>query len=232
MAIILRIDVDNPYGYQTFLRKALNYLALNYDFPKIERIGYLQYLKQLLEDLEERDVPATFFFKATTIPKKETRLRILKMHEVGFHAVRTESFQEFLKDFQKVNNAFKGLIFGLSKHGSGEWVGERSHTSEYDPERCIQYAKRLGLKYFSGNGEDPRVEAMVVDGIVYYPSAFWVNRRRRKASFTIEWLVDESERRDVVVLLHPYEWAVFNSVKQDYERIISKGNKFRRFTKN
>ena len=229
MAIILRIDVDNPYGYHTFWRKVLNYLALNYNFPKIDALGYLSHLNSLLRDLEERDVPATFFFKTTTIPNIEMRSRILEMHEVGFHAVRTRSFQEFLKDFQKVNKAFKGLVSGLSKHGSGEWVGERGHTPEYDPERCIRYAKRLGLKYFSGNGEDPRVEATVVDGIVYYPSAFWISRRRRKPQFTIEWLLEESLRRDIVVLLHPHEWATRSQARRDYERIVSCGEKFKTF---
>ena len=231
MAILLRVDVDNPYGYKTFREKTLNYLALKYDFPKIDTLGYLRYLKILLKDLEERGITATFFFKTTTIPKTNLRNQILKKHEVGFHAVRTRTFNEFSKDFNKVNIAFKGEVYGMSKHGSGIWVGkEKRHTREYNVSRCIKYAKKLGLKYFSGNDEDPRMEKTVVNGIIYYPSAFWINKKRRKPQFTIEWLIEESSRKDIVVLLHPYEWATQYQIYRDYEKIVNLGDKFKTFT--
>ena len=232
MAIILRIDVDNPYGYENFQLKALNFLALNYGFPGVETLGYLKYLKLLLTDLEDRGIRATFFFKAKTIPRsRELRSTILERHEVGFHAVRTDNFKAFLEDFQRVNRTFEGKVTGLSKHGSGAWKGERGHTWRYDPERCIEYARRLGLRYFSGNGENPREEVKLVRGVLYYPSAFWVNRKRRAPEFTVEWLIEETQTRDIVVLFHPYEWGTNSQVRSDYEKIVSLGDKFKTFTR-
>ena len=228
MAVLLRIDVDNAYAY---LKRVFNNLRLNYYFPAIEALGYLSYLKRLLSDLEDRGIAATLFFKPSTIPSKRLAQRILKLHAVGFHAVRTSNFEEFLADFKKVNKALSGAVNGLSKHGSGVWRGERGHTWRYDPERCIEYARRLGLKYFSGNGEDPREKPKIINGILYFPSAFWINRRKRASEFTVEWLVEEASSRDIVVLFHPREWATDPQVRRDYEKIVSLGDKFKTFTR-
>ncbi len=230
--VILRVDVDNAYNFYKRFPKgggSLNTLRLSHGLFAISQFGYLEDLRLLVEDLDDRGLRATFFFKATTIPQRDMRERILRSHAVGFHAVRTARFEDFKKDFKKVNKSFHDSIMGMSKHGDGTGKAERRHTWQYDPERCIGYAGKLGLRYFSGNGKNPEEKKTIVNGIVYFPSAFWINRMSRTNQFTIEWLINESQNRDVVVLFHPLGWRSYRQVRNDYEAIVDKCDAFKTF---
>ena len=67
MALIIRIDVDRPYGKQPILRHMLSRLSSDFYFPKIETLGYLKELRIILQILNERNVRAYIFFRRCTL---------------------------------------------------------------------------------------------------------------------------------------------------------------------
>jgi hypothetical protein len=55
-----------------------------------------------------------------------------------------------------------------------------------------------------GNLEDPQLRPSNDDGLLVFPSAFWLESHWRNTQrFPIEWLLDEAQKRDIVMLLHP-----------------------------
>ena len=85
------------------------------------------------------------------------------------------------------------------------------------------YAKQSNLKYFLGNKENPDEREMIKDGILYFPSAFWLNRNYREDKFTIDWLAEESINRDIVVLVHPMDVVAGTELMvREYERMLDR----------
>ena len=192
MPVILRIDVDRAYWKGIY-----NYPRMIYGlFPAIDPLGYLEPCKNLLEDLNSRGVKASFFFQIMTLPKRELAQDILKEgHSVGLHAVETQSFDRFSRELSKISERFEGKIRGFTKHGSGKIKESKKHDPSYDPRKYLNYAKKANLKYFLGNREDPEEKEDIIDGILFFPSAFWLNRNYREDKFTVDWLIDESVNR-------------------------------------
>ena len=164
MSILLRVDVDNAY-----LRfKVFNYLRLNYWFPSIRKFGYIDLAYYIANKLHEYDIPATFFFKRTTVPKNDFVESFSETIDFAFHAVRSSNINDFQKDLKYVETCV-GRVLGFSKHGSGKWKGERFHTQEYVPEKLILFGKKSGLLYFSGNYTEFQPIAKE-NGFIYLPS--------------------------------------------------------------
>ncbi len=230
MGILLRIDVDNPYGYSDLLRKTFNFFALNYFFPPLPKL-HLSNFKKLLEDLEDRGIPVNFFFKPKTLPSKELSVQIIKRNEVGLHAVQVHTFEKFEEELKKVNARFGNKVRGFSKHGHWRnWVGERGSVPGYNPNKLLKYARKAKLKYFAGNYENPTYKPEIVQGVHYFPSAFWLNERFRNKKFTLNWLFQNSQVRDIVVLMHPWEWVTLKQVREAYEKILTKTETFKKFS--
>jgi len=222
MSVILRIDVDESYQ-----NRVLHYARVNQElFLAIDSLGYLELCKKTVKDLDERGIKASIFFQPFTNPNKSFAQSLEKVgHSVGLHAVHTNTHNDFLKDLSKISKRFSCKIQGFTKHGSGMLKLSRRHDSFYDPERYIEYAKKSNLAYFLGNGENPTEPWSIVDNILYFPSAFWLNRNYREDKFTIDWLIDESTNRDVVVLIHPEDINAGTSlVQREYEIILEKAN--------
>ena len=225
MSVILRIDVD--WSYQN---RILNYARVNQElFLAVDYLGYLKSCKKIVDDLNDRGIKASAFFQPATVPNKKFAQSLADMgHSVGLHAVHTKSYDSFLSDLNKISKKFDGLIRGFTKHGSGTLKFSRRHDSFYDPERYIEYAKKSGLKYFLGNREKPMECGHIINNILYFPSAFWLNRNYREDKFTVEWLIDESNNRDVVVLIHPEDITEGTLIMQrEYERILGGVEKFK-----
>lgn len=224
MGVILRIDVDNPYGWQSFGKKTLNYLRLNWGFPAIKKLGFLKFLDILVDDLGERSVQASFFFTTITTPKN---LEAYKRHEVGVHLVSAQSFNEFLRELNQISEKTHREIRGFTKHGSGKIKLCRTHAPEYKQEKYIDWAQKANLKYFLGNGENPKEKQFFAGNVLIYPSAFWMSKDRRADKYDVDWLVKETKNRDIVVLLHPYNWATSPQIRKDYEKIMDKIDTFK-----
>ena len=224
MSVILRVDVDRAY-----MKQPQDYLRTYYGvFPAIDSLGYLEHCKKMADDLDNRGIRASFFFLTSTLPKSDFAQDLLsRRHSIGLHAVQTQDFSRFSKELDKISRRFDGKVYGFTKHGSGKLKLALKHDPYYDVERYIEYAKKANLKYFSGNGENPEDKMKVVDGIVFFPSAFWINRNYRADKFTVDWLVEESNNRDIVVLIHPSELVTGTELlRREYERILDRVNKF------
>lgn len=228
MTVILRVDVDNPYGWNTPLMLMLNYLRTEMSFPRIQKLGYLKHLKSLIKDLNDRGIPATFFLKTITIPKDAS---ILKGHEIGLHVVYALNYNQFLEELRQLSRKIDTKIRGFSKHGSGTQKLTRKHAWQYSPRKYVEWAQRARLEYFSGNRENPLEKPYRTGNVIFFPSAFWLQKSRREERFNIAWLATTSEQRDIVVLLHPFRWGTDRQVREDYELVVSKINSFDFFPK-
>src|SRR5579885_692167 len=68
MALIIRIDVDRPYGREPLVRHVISRLSSDLYFPAIEPLGYLRELGIILRMLNERRARAYVFFRRCTLP--------------------------------------------------------------------------------------------------------------------------------------------------------------------
>src|SRR5438477_12496411 len=68
MAIIIRIDVDRPYGRQPLLRHVLSRVGSDLYFPRVRGLGYLRELDMILRTLNRLGGRADVFFRRCTFP--------------------------------------------------------------------------------------------------------------------------------------------------------------------
>jgi len=224
MGVILRIDVDNPYGWQRFGGKAKNYLRLNWGFPALKKLGYLNSLDKLLNDLEARNISATFFFTKFTTPRNMAKYT---KYFVGAHLISTRNYAEFQKELDQISKKLHRKIYGFTKHGSGKLKLCRTHAPRYEPNKYIDWAQKANLQYFLGNGENPEEKPFYIGNVLVYLSAFWIHSNYRAQKYTIDWLAEESKDRDIIVLLHPYNWLTNNQIREDYEKMMDKIDTFK-----
>ena len=175
--IILRHDVDDAFSIRTLFSKGLNYLRMKVgrSFPVWKSFGYLEDARCLFEREKSMGIHASWFFRTVTKPPRDFRRELLgEEHEIGFHADRIEDEVYFEENLKYVAEDLKP--FGFTKHGSrglhtplGVGLGE-----VYNSELCIKRAKDYGMIYFCGNDVIPTDVFRVVEGIVFFPSVFWV----------------------------------------------------------
>ena len=222
MSVILRIDVDGSYQ-----NKVLHYARVNQElFLGVDSLGYLRSCKKVVSDLGDRGIKASIFFQPFTVPNKDFSRSLEEAgHVVGLHAVHTNTYNNYLKDLRKISKKFNCKIRGFTKHGSGMLKLSRRHDRVYDPKKYVEYARQSNLVYFLGNGENPIEQGSIIDGILYFPSAFWLNRNYREDKFTVDWLINESSDRDIVMLIHPEDITVGTALmRREYEMILEKAD--------
>jgi len=169
--ILLRIDVDNPFGWSSTYKKFLNYISINFRKVPI-RYNYLGYLKDsrsLFNTLNDAGVKGTWFFRVQTRPRHQFRAELSKNgHEIAYHAERTASKKDFQEDLEILSRKFKEKILGFSKHGSGTIKLSRYHNPEYEVETLLKLGIESDLKYFSGNGLDPSLSPFKYKEMIGY----------------------------------------------------------------
>ncbi|MFX1515639.1 MAG: hypothetical protein ACFFC6_04960 [Promethearchaeota archaeon] len=235
MPIILRIDVDNPYGWNTFPKKVLNYFSINFRRLPIRYsiLGYLNYANKLFERLEMAQVPASWFFLVQTRPSKQLQQSLLKAkHEIAYHAERTSSLKNFKSDLRILSKNLTTSILGFSKHGSGKRKLSKYHTAKYNLDSLTQFGQEVDFKYFSGNDETPSSNLIKMNNLQVFPGAFWLNENYRDISkYSIDWLLEKaSTGKTFVVLTHPHAWATSQKEKNDLEKLISSIDDFQTFS--
>jgi len=205
MALILRIDVDRPYGKRGFVRHVASRLASDFNLPPINRLGYLHDLAAILKMLNDRDKSAYVFFRRCTYPTAQIcELMRQGGHQFGLHLENSRSVETFQEELRALEKKLGQRIAAFSKHGSGRMRLGLHHHPPYEPERYLPWAKNAGLKYFFGNIENPELERHQDGDFVSYPSAFWLEPSWRNVNrFPIEWLLREAAERDIVLLMHP-----------------------------
>ena len=224
MALIVRIDVDRPYGKTPFLRHVLSRLGSDIYFPKVESFGYLKELEVLLQMLNEMKARAYVFFRRCTLPS-EPILELIDAggHEIGLHLENSRSFESFRNEKSILERHIGRPVVAVSKHGSGKAKYGFHHYAPYEPENYAHWALGSGMKLFLGNLEDPSIPPSEGGaGIRVYPSAFWLEppwRDTRK--FTIEWLRAEASVSDIVLLMHPDNVLADPSLVEDLKSLLS-----------
>ena len=205
MALILRIDVDRPYGKQGLVHHVASRVASDYYLPRIEGFGYLRDLETILKILNERGKAAYVFFRQCTCPTPAIcSLMQQGGHRFGLHLEDSRSEETFRQELSALEQQLNRRISAFTKHGSGCMRLGRHHYAPYEPERYRPWAHAAGMKYFFGNLEDPTLRPELEGELVSYPSAFWLEPSWRDVDrFPMEWLFREAGERNVVLLLHP-----------------------------
>src|SRR5271167_1795096 len=105
MALIIRIDVDRPYGRHPLARHVLSRLSSDLYFPKVAGFGFLAELQTMLTWLNEAQSRAHVFFRRCTLPSRLV-LDLLGAgnHEIGLHLENSRSFATFLAEMQKMEH--------------------------------------------------------------------------------------------------------------------------------
>lgn len=204
MGLIVRIDVDRPYGQHGFLRHVASRIASDYALPRIGGLRYLDELKTILRILNANGRQAYVYFRKCSYPSQEViELMQAGGHHFGLHLENSRSTESFGEELQSLEKTLGRKVETVSKHGSGQHQYGRHHYAPYEPERYIEWARAAGMKAFLGNLEDPRIQPEIREGLVYFPAAFWLEPHwRDMKKFPLAWLLEEAQRRDVVMLLH------------------------------
>src|SRR5262245_6419196 len=117
MPLIVRIDVDRPYGKHPFARHVLSRVGADFFFPAIESFGYLAELNRMLCMLNASNARAYVFFRRCTLPSKSTlELIDLGGHEIGLHLENSRSFETFLREKTILERHIGRSVFAVSKH--------------------------------------------------------------------------------------------------------------------
>jgi hypothetical protein len=205
VSIILRIDVDRPYGQRNILLKSLSKITSELSIPRITLNFYLKDLKEILKYLNDNNIRAYIFFRKITIPNQRIMdLITYGKHICGLHLENSRSFNYFINEINYLEKKTGRKIETFSKHGSGKYKYGLNHYVPYEGEKYVKWGLKYGIKLFFGNGEDPAIASQKIDKLIYFPSAFWLEPYWRDTKkYTPEWLIKESKKRDLVLLFHP-----------------------------
>lgn len=224
MALIIRIDVDRPYGRQSILRQTLSRISSDYYFPKIQSLGYLADLKIILETLNKNNAKSYIFFRRCSLPSPAIMKLIDKgQHKIGLHLENSRTYETFYNELKYIEDFYNRKVDTFSKHGSGKFKYGFHHYPHYEPQKYIEWGEKAGMEFFFGNSEDPTCEDFFEDNLHVFPSAFWLEPYyRRTDKFNIEWLQKEIKKRDVVLLFHPDNITVDPSLLNELSFILKK----------
>ncbi len=223
MALIIRIDVDRPYGKRPILRHLLSRLSSDFYFPKIEILGYLKELRIILQMLNERKARAYLFFRRCTLPS-EAVLKLITQgnHKIGLHLENSRSFNSFVIEKKMLERHTGKSILAVSKHGSGGAKYGLYHYAPYEPDKYMEWARQSRMKLFLGNLEDPSIKSSVDEaGFHVFPSAFWLEPAWRDTKkFTVDWLLAEAKSSDIVLLIHPENVLADPTLIEKFKRLL------------
>jgi hypothetical protein len=227
MSLIIRVDVDRAYGAKNIFYKSLSFLASSLPvFPKLNFLGYLNDLKEFISFVDKYDLKIIFFFRRCTIPNKNLLCLLnKKKYSLGWHTENTFNYDSFKREFIIIKNKI-GKFDYFSKHGSGLLHYNKLkkfgyyHDPEYNLEKFILWGSKLKLKYFFGNEEKPALKFESYNKLKYIKGCFWINPNYRNSQFSLDWLLNYSKKRDVVLLIHPCNWRANKEIYNSFKYIL------------
>jgi hypothetical protein len=224
MALIVRIDVDRPYGKQGLVRHIASRISSDHFLPRIEWLGYLDELKTILHILSANGKTAHVFFRKCTYPTPAVcELMESGGHQFGLHLENSRSAETFQEELGALEKKLGLRVVEFSKHGSGRLHLGRHHYAPYEPERYLPWATQAGMRVFFGNLEDPELRPVQDGELLFYPSAFWLEPFWRDTKrFPIEWLMSEAAERDVVMLMHPDNVTASAEIMREFLMAVEK----------
>jgi len=224
VALVIRLDIDRPYGKNPLHRHVLSRLSSDFYCPRVPALGYLKELEEMLRRMNDKRARAYVFFRQCTLPST----RIMKLleqggHEIGLHLEDSRSFASFLEEKRALEQHVGKRVRAFSKHGSGGAKYGYHHHAPYEPQRYLEWARDGGLQLFLGNLEDPTLEAKQgPGGVLNFPSAFWLEPHwRDTVAFTVDWLMTHARNRDIVLLVHPENVLESPELTTAFDRLIS-----------
>lgn len=227
MTVSIRIDVDNPFHYFGFVPKVLNYLSINWtnklDFPAL---GYLKSANKLCDYLDKNNIQATWFFTIRTLPDKKLLKKLQSAgHEIALHAITANDLISLRKELFQLFQRTYDIIYGFSKHGSGVQKLSRFHDPVYNESHFHYLAKKTGLQYFVGNGEEP-TPLHAKNAVSSWDGCFWANPNYRDTDkYTVEWLAKQED--PYVFLIHPTIWKHNRAVNNTLWSLIQHIDEFK-----
>jgi hypothetical protein len=222
MAVIIRIDVDRPYGRCPPVRHFLSRLSSDLYFPKVAGFGFLAELRTILIWLNEERARAHVFFRRCTLPSR-SMLDLLDagQHEIGLHLENSRSLATFVEEKQIVERHVGRKVLAVSKHGSGGAKYGFHHYAPYEPERYVEWAGQASMRLFLGNLQDPSREPTKTGNLLVFPSAFWLEPPWRDTKrFTVDWLLERARHQDIVLLVHPENVLADPGLVADFKKLI------------
>jgi len=228
MSIILRADVDKPYGNSTLIRKIASKLEEDYlPFRVLNSKKYLTHLASFLEYCNSVNVPGIMYFRYCTVPdKKIIDLMQKGGHKIGLHAENTRSIETFTNELVLFKEKVKPhAVESFSKHGSGELKLGKNHYPPFEPKKYLEWAKKLHIAYISGNDIATKTDDLHPKEN-YFSKIFWLEREYRNSDFfDLQQVVDAAKTNDVVVLIHPCNFDSTQVVKEDFEELVALAKK-------
>jgi hypothetical protein len=228
MAIILRVDVDKPYGNHTILRKVASKVKEDY-FPKMSfHSGYLSHLKEMLRLCNENNIQGTFYHRICTLPDFES-IELLKEgnHEWGLHLENSRNEETFISEWNEFrNHPGCNQTSSFSKHGSGVHKLGKYHYPIYEPEVYKVWVENKNLQFPSGNGIASRKEELFSDESGFFKSLFWLEPNYRNIGYDkVEYLIEAALESDVVALIHPCNFVSDPIARKDFLFMINLASK-------
>lgn len=223
MGLILRVDVDKPYGNSNIIRKIFSKVIEDFiPIPFIGTYGYLSHLKEFIEFCNSENISAFFYHRNCTRPDQQV-IELLKKggHKLGLHSENTKTFECFEKEVLIMRKKVNGInVDSFSKHGSGVLKLGKNHFPSYEPEKYREWALKVGINYFSGNNiATNEIDLDSING--FYPSAFWIEREYRDPFFKdIKEVVEIAKKKDIIILIHPCNYESTQEVKDDFKLLI------------
>lgn len=223
MALIVRLDIDRPYGKSPLHRHVLSRLSSDLYCPRVPALGYLKELEDMLLRLNSKQARAYVFFRRCTLPSAPV-MKLLEQggHEIGLHLENSRSFTSFVEEKRVLEQHTGKPVRAFSKHGSGGARYGYHHYAPYEPQRYLEWARDGGVNLFLGNLEDPTLEPKQTPaGVRNFPSAFWLEPHwRNTAMFTVDWLMTNARNRDIVLLVHPENVLESSELTSAFDRLI------------
>jgi hypothetical protein len=221
MGLILRVDVDKPYGRKSIQGKILSKIREDFYLPAWKHLGYLSATYKFIDYCNRHDIRGVFYFRNCTAPNKKV-MQALRTggHQLGFHAENTRSLGTFKLELERFEKNLAGeKVSSFTKHGSGEIKLGRYHYPPYEPEKYKAWSEETGLAYHFGNGilKSPDEIAEIM---TYYPDMFWMHADYRSSGFQkIEDLVERAKKVDIPVIIHPANFIANEFVNTEFKNL-------------
>jgi hypothetical protein len=223
MSLILRVDVDKPYGNSNIIRKIASKIEEDFiSFNLLSKSKYLTHLIDFLKFCNTHNVPSLLYFRHCTVPNAAV-IKLIKEggHHIGLHAENTRSFESFKEELNLFREKVKPLkVDSFSKHGSGKLKLGKYHYAPFEPEKYLEWSQKLDIKYISGNDTAQNKDDLISKNN-YFSKIFWIEREYRSNHFfELSKVVQAAKINDVVVLIHPCNFDSTKAVSDDFKELI------------
>jgi len=223
MPLVLRVDVDKPYGNSNFYNSVRSKLSEDYWYPNFSlfKYNYLAQLDEFLNYCNKVSIKGYFYFRICTIPDENIK-KLLKNggHKAGMHAENTRNYDTFKNEYEKLLDLSNIKLDSFSKHGSGKIKLGKHHYAPYEPDKYIEWAKKLNISFPFGNDICSCAEDLKITDD-YYPKIFWIEREYRNEHFkNLSKLIEVAKKEIVPILIHPSNFNSTAAVRNDFKELI------------